>query len=296
MKKPILLLKSDLIEPIDQALQRIEKIRQRKASNEDKIILEGLFVLSVSSFETSLTDTLKILFQQIPEKLSFKTESIPKEEIIGGNFLGAIIERKVNEISYKNIKEILKCFIEITGINEGQILSNVDALQEIKATRNLLIHNNLKINNIYKEVAGSQMRSGDYYGKLKIDQDYLYNSILIMRGILEEMKVKLSEAYCKYTRIKAVEELFKFVFNSPMMVFADEFNVDVENDRIGGYKKTGEDRENSLGSTQTFFLELWLAHTQAQNKTLPGGIFYKLDSNSQEKLKVFMSAVNLLKN
>jgi len=59
MEQPILLLKKDLIKPISQALERIEKIRERKANNEDSIILEGLFALALSSFENSLNDTLE---------------------------------------------------------------------------------------------------------------------------------------------------------------------------------------------------------------------------------------------
>ena len=49
MKKPILLQKRHLSRPIEQVLERIEKIRQRKMNNDDSIILEGLFALGVSS-------------------------------------------------------------------------------------------------------------------------------------------------------------------------------------------------------------------------------------------------------
>lgn len=35
MKKPTLLIKNDLIDPLNQALERIESIRQRKIIHED---------------------------------------------------------------------------------------------------------------------------------------------------------------------------------------------------------------------------------------------------------------------
>ncbi|AIJ35717.1 hypothetical protein [Porphyromonas gingivalis] len=60
MGKPILLTKTKLIQPIEQALIRIKGIEQREII-EDKIVLDGIFVLAVSSFEYSLNDTLRVL-------------------------------------------------------------------------------------------------------------------------------------------------------------------------------------------------------------------------------------------
>src|SRR5208282_5233726 len=101
MKKPILLTKKELLDPIKQALDRLESIRQRKALNEDKIILEGLFVLAVASFENSLNDTIKVLLNHIPEKLDIKTENISKKDLIEGDALMKAIDNRINSISYK---------------------------------------------------------------------------------------------------------------------------------------------------------------------------------------------------
>jgi len=186
MNRPILLQKNKLVKPIEQALERIEKIRQRKMNNADSIILEGLFALGVSSVENSLSDTLRILFSHIPEKLDIKTEQISKKQLIDGNPLDQAIENKVNSIGYKNLPDILMYFTKITGIDEN-IVSEVElnSLTEIKATRNLLIHNNLILNSFYIGSAGpNKRRSQGSNGRLIIDQEYLYQSLVTMRGIL----------------------------------------------------------------------------------------------------------------
>jgi hypothetical protein len=141
MNKPILLTKYELLSPIEQALKRLEKIRERKAINEDSIILEGLFVLANSTFENSILDTLKILFKHIPDKLDIKEEKITKDILLGGDPLAETIEKRIISVSYSNLKEVLNYFIQITGISEGDIFTNYyNKLCEIKASRNLLLH------------------------------------------------------------------------------------------------------------------------------------------------------------
>ena len=160
MDRPILLTCKNLTKPIIQALDRIEKIRQRKVENSDSIILEGLFVLAVSSFEHSILDTLKIYFTFIPEKLDIKTENVLKEDLINGEPLAQAIENKINAVGYNNISDILSYFINITSISSNFLtIDGVNKLLEIKATRNLLIHNNLIVNSLYKDTAGPNIRT-----------------------------------------------------------------------------------------------------------------------------------------
>lgn len=88
MNKPILLTEKQLIKPIIQAIERIDKIGQIEMENGNNIIVEGLFVLAVSSFENSILDSLKVFLTHIPDKLDFKTEAISKKELIEGEPFG----------------------------------------------------------------------------------------------------------------------------------------------------------------------------------------------------------------
>ena len=185
MGKPILLTKTKLIQPIEQALIRIKGIEQREII-EDKIVLEGIFVLAVSSFEYSLNDTLRVLLNFIPDKLDIKTESIPKNDLVNGNPLELAIENKILSVSYKSLPDILNYFAVTTGIDKKQIdETELNSLLEIKATRNLLLHNNLVINNIYKDTAGPNIRKpNNGNGKLSIDKDYLLQSLKTIKQVL----------------------------------------------------------------------------------------------------------------
>lgn len=294
MNKPILLLKKDLLKPINQALTRIEKIRERKANNVDSIILEGLFTLGVSSFEHSLIDTLRTLFLHIPDKLDLKTESITKDTLINGNPLSQAIENKVNSVSYKNISEILKYFADITGIANNLISEEeMNSLIELKATRNLLIHNNLKVNSIYKDTAGPNSRSSS--DRLTISQDYLFESIIVLKTILQKFKVALLEKYKPYTRINATRNLFKYIFPTPIMHFENVFEINEEEDIVGNLL-INHSHKNSLSSSETFLFKMWIAHSHAVKFDFDTQHFYRLDRNSRAKLGYLINEIDLLKS
>ncbi|MFB9294976.1 hypothetical protein [Persicitalea jodogahamensis] len=292
MKKPILLLKRDLTKPILQALDRIEKIRQRKANNVDSIILEGLFVLAVSSFENSLNDTLRILLLNIPQKLDIKSENITKKDLIEGSPLKQAVENRIVAISYKSLQEMLNLFVEITGINESTVAENeMNELLEIKATRNLLIHNNLVENSIYNQTSGPNRRSPvGIERKLVIDQDYLYQALSLLRDLLRRLECELSRKYIHYTKIRAIKALFNYVFQTPVMVFENEFEVDITKDTIGLIKSS--DRKKSLSSSERFYYDIWIAHSHGNKFELESGKFFSI--SDKDKFAYFIKNINLL--
>ncbi|WP_445908869.1 hypothetical protein [Yeosuana sp.] len=296
MDKPILLQKKKLVKPIEQALERIEKIRLRKVNNVDEIILEGLFALGVASFEHSISDTLKTLLTQIPDKLDLKTEPITKSQLIDGNPLNQAVENKVNAISYKSLPDIIKYFTKVTDIPEKIITEDeMNQLLEIKATRNLLIHNNLMVNPIYEETAGPNKRSGNGNGgRLRINQDYLFESLVVMRTVLEKIKTELLEKYKDFTKIKAVKNLFNYIFKTPVMNFDHEFDVDEENDTISAIKRNTSHKED-LSSSERLFFDIWVAHTHGDRFEFSRGEFFGLDKNNIKKMAYLIENIYILK-
>jgi len=287
MNKPILLQKKILIIPINQALERIEKIRQRKMNNVDSIILEGLFVLGVASFENSINDTLRILLTNIPDKLDIKSEHISKQHLIDGDPLRQAIETKVQNISYKSLPEILKYFTKTTGIDENIVTEDqLNELTEIKATRNLLLHNNLKENSFYRDTAGPNRRQPQAGGRrLVIDQDYLFESLVNMRTILQNFKTQILDKYSDYTRIRAMRKLFEYIFRTPIMNFDHEFEVDTERDVIGSMKSETS-RRGGLSSSERLFFDIWIAHSHGNGFDFNRGHFYSIAN--KEKLSFFV--------
>ena len=296
MDKPILLQKKKLVKPIEQALERIEKIRLRKVSNADEIILEGLFALGVASFEHSISDTLKTLLTQIPDKLDLKTEPITKSQLIDGNPLKQAVENKVNAISYKSLADIIKYFAKVTDIHENIITEDeMNQLLELKATRNLLIHNNLMVNPIYEETAGPNKRSGIRNGgRLIINQDYLFESLVVMRTVLEKIKTELLKKYKDYTKIKAVKNLYNYIFKTTLMNFDQVFDVDEENDTISAIKRNTNHKEG-LSLSERLFFDIWVAHTHGDRFEFNSGEFFRLDKNNIKKMAYLIENIYILK-
>ncbi len=296
MNKPILLTNKELVKPIEQALERIEAIRKKKLENEDSIILEGLFALAVASFEHSLNDTLKVLLTHIPDKLDVKTEPISKEELINGEPLKYAIENKVRSIGYKNLPDIINYFLKTIDIADNTVSeSEINYLLEIKATRNLLIHNNLIINNTYKDTAGPNIRTIHSQGRLLIDQDYLYQSLVTIRTVLENIKNKLYMKYKKFTKINATKNLFEYIFKTPVMKFENEFILNNQADVVCGIKQETTQIE-SLSTSERFFFDMWLAHSHSKSFEFQRGIIYHLDSSNRKKIEYLLSALDLLKS
>lgn len=292
MERPILLLKKELIKPISQALERIEKIRETKANNVDNIILEGLFALAVSSFENSLNDTLRVLLTSIPDKLDIKVENISKKELIDGNPLKQAIENRVTAVSYKSLQEIITFFTTTTGLNGNLVTEDeLNALLEIKATRNLLIHNNLVENNLYTQTAGPKRRNPvGNERKLTIDQDYLYQSLIVLQNVLQNFLDGLKDKYAQYTKIRAAKELFNYIFKTPVMVFDNEFAVDEERDVIS-YRKESS-KIGALSSSERFYFDVWIAHTHGDRFEFNSGQFFSI--SDKEKFSFFIKNINLL--
>ena len=295
MNRPILLQKKHLINPIEQALERIEKIRQKKMNNVDSIILEGLFVLGVASFENSINDTLRIVLTNIPDKLDIKSEHISKEHLIDGNPLRQAIESKVQNVSYKNLPDILKYFTKTTGINENIVAKDeLNSLTEIKASRNLLLHNNLIVNSFYTDTAGPNKREPQgMERRLVIDQDYLFESLVTMRTILQNFKTQLLEKYADYTKIRAIKKLFEYIFQTPIMNFDHEFDVDTERDVIGAIK-TETSRRTGLSSSERLYFDMWIAHTHSNGFEFNSGHFFGI--GDRDKLAYFIKNIDLLKS
>ncbi|MBZ9730782.1 hypothetical protein LB467_13890 [Salegentibacter sp. JZCK2] len=296
MERPILLLKKELINPIEQALDRIEKIRQRKMNNEDSIILEGLFALGVASFEHSIIDTLRILLNYIPDKLDVKSENISKQHLIDGNPLEKAIENKVNSVSCKNLPDIIRYFTTISGIPENIVTEDELAeLIEIKATRNLLIHNNLMVNSFYRETSGTKVREGQgSKNRLVINQDYLFESLVIMRSVLGKFKHELNLKYNDFTKIKAMKSLFSYIFQTPVMKFENEFEVDEDRDVIINLKPETS-MKGRLSSSETLFYNIWVAHSHGNKFEFDRGYFYGLDNRNRKKMAFLIEKLDILK-
>lgn len=286
--KPILLTYKRLIMPVLLAKGKLQEILDIMSGNLKEVSMQGLFVLGVSSFEIMLSDVLIYFLKNIPEKLDIKEARFSKYELLyEGELTGLKIERWVNDLSYKNVTDLLERFYRILSIDSDYSNISIDNLIEIKETRNLLLHNNLVVNNLYLQKAGKNKRADRQEVKLKVDQEYIIQSVSTLYQLVIEIEDNLKSKYCKYTKIAALQRLWNYLFHSPVLRFEDYWIVDESKDEIPGLKRSKH--ETGISNSERMFLGMWRAHFNGDSEYLKNFNMKSLDSERQNKMLYFLS-------
>lgn len=154
-----------------------------------KLPIDGIFQL-VTITETILNYILKEVLIEFPGKIPNKRK-MDVETALSANSLEeikiCIIESVLNEIAYKSPKDYSDEFQKYTGINLLEF-PPFHKYIELKATRDIHIHNGGTANDIYLNKAGmmSRVKSGFY---LPVDVQYFlqsYECCLQLTEILEK--------------------------------------------------------------------------------------------------------------
>jgi hypothetical protein len=297
MDKPRLLLVSELINAVNLLSEKVNEVEKMINKNTSVIILHSLFSYIVSFFEVTLSEILSHFLLIFPEKIESKSMEINKNDILLTDIKirKKIIERYIHDISYKSIKDYFKIFINTLAIKNFAI-NDIEYMIEIKETRNLLLHNNLKLNDIYLSKAGKYSRATNEESYLLIDYKYFKNSISIMKNILTHLNNEICLKYSKYTKNNAYRSLWQYLFDSPVLIFDDIFNF---NDNCI-YLKIDKRKLRAMikcnySSTENIFLRILFEH---YNSTLSLYLFkdmnfnhFALSISSKEKLLFLNNAI-----
>lgn len=168
----------------------------------NRSLYENFIVTSVSQFEAFLVYVLKLIILNYPHKLSISAkntdsnkkvdldiilESSDKEEIIS-----RMINERVNQISYLPPNDYLQYFKNVTGINISK--KEFHNYVEIKATRDLLIHNSGIINHIYLSKVGKSKRGAE--GEtIVIGSDYYDHTVATLKELARIIGSEVNEIY-----------------------------------------------------------------------------------------------------
>ncbi len=150
-----------------------------------KYLAELGFQLSISIFEVWLFDLLRILLDD-PNRLN-KKRKIDVADVIAAkrleDLLRSIIDAELNEIRYKRLGEWFDYLWSFVTIGAPS-MNDIEKLSEIKASRDILAHNNGIANHIYLHKAGHLARVKD--GEpIKISFDYWNDSWKHLRTMVE---------------------------------------------------------------------------------------------------------------
>lgn len=170
----------------------------------DKDLYTNFIIASVSQLESFLADILRYVILCYPQKLSIKIQGIltskdmPLDFLTGSNTikeaLEKAIDRRVNEVFRASPDLYFKYFEEVTGVKIAEEV--FEDYIEIKATRDLLVHNTGKINQIYLNKAGKKARgkNGDI---LKVDDQYFEYCLDVMKRVSRVVYNGIKDNFCK---------------------------------------------------------------------------------------------------
>jgi hypothetical protein len=267
---PTLLIVSRLTQPFRQASEVLANLARDLDPSCPESLVHGALVMAVAAVEVALSDSLKYYLENFPAKLS--EEQLRKAaEALPTNMAEQIESsamKRVVTLSYKSFPEFLEEYEKLISVNiSGSAGEIVAEMQEIKATRNLLLHNGLKMNELYREQAGSNKRQASgLAGRLIVNHSYVVSAIAVASRLVDSVVATLLKKYGAYTKVAAHRRLWDYLFASPIMPYDDFWVVDEAADKIVALK-TGT-HESSLSSTELLFLGLWRAHFNGSGEYL----------------------------
>ncbi|ROR29203.1 hypothetical protein EDD66_103138 [Mobilisporobacter senegalensis] len=168
-----------------------------------------------------------------------------------------VAEKYVINAAYKSLDEYLKIFCELLGVENIDKIT-ADNLIEKKASRNLLTHNNMKVNSKYIKSAGKNRRSDKVGTVLIINISYLEDTINTIIEVLNKILVNITTKYKAYTRKKLLIDVWNFLFDSPMLKFDDYWTIDSKTSYISFNSEKAESYISNLSSYETTMLSIWM--------------------------------------
>ena len=278
----------EIEKPVLLALNSLKETRKDVKDNLSQNILNGLFVLSVSHLEIMISDLLKKIVLLNSDGLnSFykndkKTENIKYEvsldDIKKGNISVNLIESRIDKLGFKNIEILLN---KLSDVLKFDFKIDIDNIIEIKETRNLLLHNNLVVNDMYLTKTRDIKRADKTGSILTLNVNYIEKSIDIIIETVEKIRNAINIKYGSYSLINLLTRLWDFTFSkSGIPVLIEDFWViNEKKDIIDGPIKPPAEH---FGSSQKFFYEVWVA--QRINGSITNFSLFRLDDRNIKKL------------
>lgn len=157
----------------------------------EKELYENLLVTNISKFESYIFQTLKEVIEVYPEKLSINiagispVKNVPIEIVMSSeshaDIISYLIKEKLVAISYAKPIEYLKFLEQALSVKLEDNECFTDYV-EMKATRDLIVHNSGIINDVYLSKVGTKAR--DVIGsRIKVNREYFDISIGTMKRI-----------------------------------------------------------------------------------------------------------------
>jgi hypothetical protein len=183
-----------------------ERTDQELKSIYDRFLSTGLYesflVAAISSFESFLLKVLRETISEYPGKLSISVPGVNacKTASVTAVFEAAnlkeaqeaIIEEHLSGVMYAQPKAYIEYVKKVIGIEADD--KAFHAFLEIKATRDLLVHNGGTVNSVYLAKAGKMAR-GELDQKLRVDRKYFEKCLAVLKRISGIIKREAEQTF-----------------------------------------------------------------------------------------------------
>lgn len=156
----------------------------------DRELYENFIVSAISQLESFMFETLRLILVAYPHKLKINVKgleierTVPLDALLGkqhlNDILAEIVENRIISISYANPKTYLQFIGKLAKIDVED--KAFEDYLEIKATRDLLIHNSGVSNSIYRAKSGAKARV-EVGQVIPIDRAYFDHCVATIKRI-----------------------------------------------------------------------------------------------------------------
>lgn len=179
---------------VKEHLKPKEEVEEVLNASLQDVIYQQAFVSGVSIIEDCITTSLREALKATPQKLALSVDgekidkNIPLSLILESgsleSLLDGLISSRVLNVMYDRPLNYFKHLKAITGFEISNSMQT--AFIEIKASRDVLVHNQGFVNSLYLEKTGSSAR-GKLKQKLIFDDKYFAMSMGVMKQIALEI-------------------------------------------------------------------------------------------------------------
>lgn len=183
--------------PVKESYIKVEALQRQ-----NEILYSGSLMLLVTYFENTIAKILKKDLQIHPQRMSLETKSVSYKILEMSNNIedvrNFLIENEVTAMMYKSVSEWIEYFKKSVKLKLEYVTKTLPELKEIISRRNVIVHNEGVVNNIYMNTVSEEYRLHVHIGDiLSVDREYILNAIdlveLIGMSIILEMWINESD-------------------------------------------------------------------------------------------------------
>lgn len=250
-------LGTDIQASIDNARNRIAQIKglvtKMEASGafcpeEIKQEFEFSIIGVVSILEQHMNDILHHIYVAFPTKLGRKQFEVG-DLLATGSIHELIYDKatqRILDLAYGKFESFVAAFLSAFDIDTQTDPNLIADVNEVKCTRDCLIHSNGKANALYMSKTGTKARVKAKDEELKIDSAYFTASVDYILNFIAEIETQIPQHYRNSTKSYVFKQMWEATCLSRRVPFDTVWNIEspsdlslkVDSDETFGYSSS----------------------------------------------------------